>query len=258
MAEETKEQLIGSLTKGLIILETLLECDRAGVTEFSKILEVNKSSAYRLLRTLEERGFVEQEPATGKYKLGMKMAQFSMKALDSMELRDIALPFLKKLTDATKESSSLCILSNNQGIVIEKQNSEEKISANLYVGIAEPLHCTALGKVLLGSLPEREQKKMLGAAPLIAYTPKTITNIDQLLIEYRRIAENGFAIDDEEYSLGMRCLAAPVYNQKKEVIAAMGLSGPITRIRTEILEEYSTLVKETANALSFQLGYTGK
>lgn len=255
MAETTKKQLIGSLTKGLIIMETLLKRDKMGVTEFSKVLGVNKSSAYRLLSTLEERGFVEQESASGKYKLGMKMAQFRTKVLDGMELRDISQPFLKRLTERTNEASSICVLSNNLGIVIEKQNSLERINANPYIGMIEPLYCTALGKALLSSLPEEEQIKLLDALTLTAYTPKTMTDTKQILEDIKRTAAKGVAIDDEEYSLGMRCLAAPVYNHKGEVVASIGISGPLMRIRTDMLDEYSVIVKKISGELSALLGY---
>lgn len=255
MAEPGKKQLIGALTKGLIIIETLMECDQIGVTELSKVLNVNKSSAYRLLSTLQERDFVEQDPGTGKYKLGMKLARFRMKILEGIDLRKISLPFLKRLTETTRETSTISIMNEYQGIVVEKQDSPEKISANIVIGLIEPLYCTALGKIHMASLPEEEQERLLASLNLIDYTPKTLTDKAQILEEIKRVKTRGLAIDDEEYSLGMRCLAAPVYNHKSEVIAAMGISGPVSRIRTEKLQDLSAIVKKAALDLSHHLGY---
>lgn len=258
MAEGSGKQLIGSLTKGLIIMETLMERDQIGVTELGKILGVNKSSAYRLLSTLEERGFVEQESSTGKYKLGMKLAGFGMKVINGMEINDIARPFLRKLTEETRETSGIGILTNGLGIVIDKQNSQEKISANLEIGMAEPLYCTALGKALLSGLSEEERLNLLSSHTLHAYTPKTLTEPDQILEEIRRTEARGVAIDDEEHSLGMRCIAAPVRNSRGNVIAAVGISGPLMRIRTETLDEYMRIVKSVSRDLSRKLGYMPK
>lgn len=249
------KQLIGSLTKGLLILEMMMEKDSLGVTEISKVLGVNKSSAYRLLITLEDRNFVRQDPVSGKYSLGMRLASFRTKVLEGIDLRGIARPYLKWLTDETREASALCVLSDNQGIIIEKQSSKESISAYLYVGMTEPLHCTALGKVLLGHLPEDRQIELL-SKNLERFTAYTITDKEQILEECRKAYEQGYALDNEEYSLSMRCIAAPVYNSKGELAAAVGISGPVTRVRSDNISEYIEAVREAAKNISSNLGYS--
>lgn len=248
-------QLIGSLTKGLLILEMMMEKDNLGVTEISKVLKVNKSSAYRLLITLEERNFVKQDQITGKYSLGMKLASFRTKVLEGIDIREIARPYLKSLTETTKESSALCVLSGDHGIVIEKQSSKESISAHLYVGMEEPLHCTALGKVLLSSLSEERQAELLDK-PLESHTPNTITDKQQLLNQVKQVSVNGYAYDNEEYSLGMRCIAVPVYNSKGNIAAAVGISGPVTRMTKENVAKYIEVVKQAGQDISSNLGYS--
>jgi len=255
MAETKKKQLIGSLTKGLIILETMMEKKNIGVTELGTILGVNKSSAYRLLSTLEERGFVEQDSDTGKYRLGIKLARLEAIVLDSSKIREISYSYLKELTSRTRETSSLSVLSENQGIIIEKMNSEEKISANPYIGMVEPLYCTALGKAILSNYPEEKQREILESLNIVAYTPKTMTQIPHIIDDLKRTSASGVAIDDEEYSLGMRCIAAAVYDHRGDTIAAIGISGPISRMRTEIIDKYIAIVKEVAAEFSSQLGY---
>lgn len=254
-AKSESRQLIGSLTKGLLILEMMMEKDNLGVTEISKVLKVNKSSAYRLLITLEERNFVKQDQVTGKYSLGMKLASFRTKVLEGIDIREIARPYLKELSEITKESSALCVLSGDHGIVIEKQSSKESISAHLYVGMEEPLHCTSLGKVLLSSLTEEMQAELL-SQPLERYTQNTITDMEKLLNEVKQVTINGYAFDNEEYSLGMRCIAVPVYNRKGKITAAVGISGPVTRMTKENVEKYIEFVKQAGQNISSNLGYS--
>lgn len=248
-------QLIGSLTKGLLILEMMMEKDNVGVTEISKVLKVNKSSAYRLLITLEDRNFVKQDPVSGKYSLGMRLASFRTKVLEGIDIRGIARPYLARLTEATKESSALCVLSDGHGIVIEKQSSKESISAQLYIGMYEPLHCTALGKILLSYLSKERQNELL-SKKLERFTPNTITDKETLLNVIKQVIKDGYALDNEEYSLSMRCIAAPVFNSKGELAAAVGISGPVTRIKDDNINEYIDAVKEAAQDISSNLGYS--
>lgn len=255
MRKIENKQLISSLVRGLNTLDILQEYNEIGVTELSKMLGVNKSNSYRLLLTLEDQGFVEQDKITGKYKLGMKFAKFKVKALDDVELRTHARTYLEKLTRLTNESSGLCVLYNNTGILIDKQTSTATISANLSTGMEEPLYCTSLGKVILSFLPAEQQKKTISTIKMLPLTPKTITTCGQLEAELEKVQEKGFAIDDEEFSLGMRCLAAPIFNSKGEVVASMGISGPISRIRTEQFDEYADIVKNIADELSKKLKY---
>lgn len=243
-------QLIGSLSKGLIIMEALMEHGSMGVTELGRLLGVNKSSAYRLLATLVAHNFVLQDSVTGKYRLSMRLSKFRMEAIDDVRLREVAQPFLKKLTEITNESAGLCVLAGDSGVLIDNHMSSEIITAKLNIGMDEPLYCTSLGKALLSVQPEVERERLIMATTLTPMTPKTIVDRDLLRLEIRRAAENGFAMDDEEYSLGMRCLAAPVFGCNGEPIASIGISGPITRMRTEIIVPMAANVKAVAQELS--------
>lgn len=250
-----KKQLIGSLTKGLIILEIMMQCDNVGVTEIAKELKVNKSSAYRLLVTLEERGFVKQDQISGKYSLGMKLAGFRTKILEGFDIRDIGRPFLARLTEETKESAALSMLQKDRVVVIERNLSKEPISANLYVGLVEPLHCTALGKVLLAFQPAEKQKRVIDSLNLERFTSNTITETELLEKQLDEVRKNGYAVDDEEYSMGMRCLAGPVFDSKGEVIAAIGISGPVTRLAPNMLGFYIDIIKRVSQEFSANMGY---
>ncbi len=248
-------QLINSLDKGLKIINILHEQGKIGVTELSNILNVNKSSAYRLLATLKANGFVEQESEGGKYRLGMKIAKYQTKVLDDYELREIAHPFLVRLSVLTNQASGLAIMQGNEGLLIDKHNSPQYIGATLIVGMSEPLYCTSLGKALLCSFPEEEQIRLLKSVTLEKRTPKTMTDIPAIINMLKEATQSNITFDDEEYSLGMRCIAAQVKNYSNKVIAAIGISGPINQITSEKIDEYSVIVKQIADELSLKLGY---
>lgn len=250
------KQLINSLTRGLIILEHILEKGSVGVIEMGKILGVNKSSAYRLLSTLEDRGFIEQDKTTLKYRLGLKLLKFGEGVMNNLEIRKIASPYLKELARKTRESSHLCILFQMQALFVDNENGMEIITANIDIGTCEPLYCSAVGKALLSFLPENQWEEILNTIPITAYTPKTITSVEALKIELKKTVERGYALDDEELSAGMRCVAAPILNYSGEVIASIGISGPITRIRLDNLDFYIGSVVNAAKEISRKMGYT--
>ncbi len=255
MNKPSGKQIIHSLNRGLIILETILQKGSVSITEMGKILDINKSSAYRLINTLEERGYVEQDKNTSKYRMGMGMVKFGIKTIEDLQIREVAQPYLKELTETTNESSHLCILFQSQALIIEQEISKEKITVKTHIGMSEPLHCSAVGKAILSWIPELRQQELLDDIELKAYTSKTITDPQLLKRELRRTFNRGFAIDDEEFSVGLRCIAAPVFNHIGEVIASIGISGPINRIRTDNLQHYTDAVVLTASKVSKKLGY---
>lgn len=253
--ENKNKQLINSLSRGLIILEKILDEGPVGITEMGKYLGINKSSAYRLLSTLESRGYVEQDPVTSRYKLGMIFLRFSEKILDNLTIRDVAKPFLKEIVNRTKETAHLSVLFQSQAVFIDQEKSPEIVSVSTKIGMSEPLHCSALGKALVSFLPAIEQERILNTLGLEAYTPKTITSLDALRHELRKISEKGYAIDDEEINTGVRCIASPIFNHRGEVVASVGISGPISRVRIDNLNEYVNVVIEIAGRISQKLGY---
>lgn len=252
------KQLINALTRGLIILETILEKDSIGITEMSKILEVNKSSAYRLISTLEERGYVMQEPSTSKYRLGPKLIIFGDKALKNLKIREVARPYLKKLTEATSETSHLCILSQNQALFIDQELSSERIGVNTYIGMSEPIYCSAVGKALVSFLDEDRRKEIISLLSFEPFTPKTITDPVVLEHELGKTRERGYAFDDEELSVGLRCIAAPIFNHNDKPIASIGISGPVTRIQLDKLAKYIDAVMAAAKGISERIGFNGR
>ncbi|MBQ7164063.1 MAG: IclR family transcriptional regulator [Clostridia bacterium] len=252
---EKNVQTINSLARGLKILDIIHEHGKIGVTELSKFLGVNKSSAYRLLITLEEYGYVEQIGENGKYTLGLKLCKFREKILDNYDIRIIARPFMETLSSVTGEAAGLSIMKDNKVILIDCCNSPHHLGVILQIGDVEELNCTAHGKAMLYSLPEDEQRRLLKAENLKRHTPNTMTNVEDIIKESRLNKERNYAVDNEEMTLGMRCIATNIYDFNGKVVAAIGISGPTNRLPSDKIPDCIAAVMETANNISRKLGY---
>ena len=246
---------IQSLDRGLKLLEAI---GRSGtpvaLNDLRSALDIDRSSIFRLLLTLENRGFLERDDATRKYRLGGKILELSGKLYEGLKITDIARPFLEELTRKTKESSHIAIYSNRRSLLIDKEDSSEVIFVNMDVGRSEPLHCTALGKALLLQFPEKKIRAVL-KGDRERYTGNTITDAGKFITELEKVKKKGYAVDNEEYRPGVRCLAAPVYDNKGKIVAAIGISGPVSRINSARLGKLGKTVKETARRISRQMGY---
>ena len=240
---------IQSLARGLKILEILSYADQVSITELAERLNVDKASASRLVQTLAKYGYAEKDTDTQRYRLGPKIVQVSQRMLSRMPLRDIAKPYLRELVTATNECAHLAIPAQGQALYIEQVESPATLRVNAEVGHMAPLHCTALGKALLafGDLPIPNQ--------LEQYTPRTITDPELLQMHLEQVRRQGYAIDDEEYDPGVRCLAAPVYNLNGEMIGAIGISGPSNRVTLEAIPELAAKVTQVAQNLSDHLSF---
>ena len=163
-------------------------------------------------------------------------------------------PFLEELTRKTGESSHIAIYSNGRSLLIDKEDSSEVIFVNMDVGRSEPLNCTALGKALLLQMNRKKTGDLL-AGKMERYTKNTITGIKEFLNELEKVRQKGYAFDNEEYRGGVRCAASPIYDNKGKIVAAIGVSGPVSRISSGKLEGFGLMVKSAAGRLSAKLGY---
>ena len=244
---------IQSLAKGLKILN-LLEHARQGMgtTEVAAQLEIDKSSASRLLHTLAKYGFVEQDAVTARYLLGPQLVTLGQHLLNRITLRDHARPYLRQLVDKTGECAHLAILAQEQALYIDQVGSTAALRVESEIGTLSPLYCTALGKTLLAfgdSLVPDE---------LVPFTHRTLTDRGALESQLAQTIGRGYAIDDEEYNYGVRCVASPVYDHNRVVVGAIGISGPAGRVTLERIDEFGVVVKDVAASLSSRLGYAAK
>jgi len=257
--EKPPKYPIKVLNKSLSVLEILLQQGSAmNMIEISERLEIYPSTIHRILDTLKYRGYVEQDPYTQKYQLGLKLLELGMTKLRQMNLAREAAPYLKELVNQCNETAHLGILEKEEVIYIAKEESSQAIRMRSYVGRKVPLHCTALGKVLLAYLPEKERKRILFRKELPRFTENTITDKKKLKKELDKIKEQGFALDREENEKDVRCVAAPIRNFQGKVIAALSISSPIFRIDKNAQDNLKKAIVETSEKISKKLGYNDK
>ena len=236
---------IQSLARGLKILDLLGDSDEgASITELAEILRVDKGSASRLMSTLVKHGYAEKDPTSRRYTLGPQVVSLSRRLLTRMPLREAARPALQQLMERTGECAHLAILARGKALYLDQVESPATLRVNVQVGQMAPLHCTALGKILLAfggvEFPPT----------LESFTLKTITDPNELREHLENVRQQGFAVDDEEFDPGIRCIAVPVYNYHNKMAAAMGISGPSTRLTSQSLPELTAIVVEIGKALS--------
>lgn len=242
---------IQSLARGLKILDLLAQAqDGVSITELAERLGVDKGSASRLVATLANYGYAEKDEETRRYHLGLQIVTVSRSLLTRLPLREVAKPFLRQLMERTGECAHLAVPGQGKVLYIDQVESPATLRVNAQVGTMNPLHCTALGKILLAfggvDLP----------TDLESFTPHTITNGDRLLKNLEQIRVQGYAVDDEEFDLGVRCIAVPVGDFRGKVVASMGISGPASRMTRERLPELAAIVLEIGEALSKRMIYT--
>ena len=259
MKESKPNYPIKVLNKTFSILEVLLQQGSPmNMTEISKKLGLYPSTTHRILDTLKHWGYVEQEPDNQKYQLGLKVLELGMAKLQQIDLVREATPYLKELVNQCNETAHLGVLEEGDVLYLAKVESSQTIRMCSYVGKRAPLHCTALGKVLLAYLSTEERKKILGEKVLPRLTENTITDKRELEKELDKVKEQGFALDREENEKDVRCVAAPIRNYQGKVIAALSISSPIFRIDKNTQNNLKVALIETSIKISKRLGYDDK
>lgn len=237
---------IQSLARGLRILEMMAaSTDTVGITELADELGIDKSSVSRLVQTLANYGYAKQDPQSRRYRLGPQIIWLSRNLLARMPLRDEARPFLGLLVERTGECAHLAILAQNQALYIDQVESPASLRVTTGVGTLAPLHCTALGKSLLAFNNHAEIPEALPA-----FTLRTITDPDTLRLHLEQTRRQGYAVDDEEYELGVRCVAAPVKDYRGSAVGAIGISGPAGRLTLDRVMEFAKIVMQISSELS--------
>ena len=249
---------IESLARGLATL-ALFSSDAPSLsfTEIVETLKLHKSTAFRVLSTLETAGYLERDAATRRYRPGLKVLQLGFTALSSLEVRQIARPYLERVALELNETASLAVLDGLHIIYVDRIRNRAIVGVVLGVGSQVPAHSTSLGKVLLADLPAGEIKKRLAGVELARYTPHTIVDRSALLAELALIRKRGYAINDEELAIGLRGVSAPIRDATRRAVAAINVSGPTATISRERLKsEIMPAVVKTAGQISLALGYS--
>jgi len=250
---------VQSLGRGLYILEYIAEQDHpVRLAELAALLGVEKSSAYRLVATLADRGYVRKDSRADGYVLSRKVLELAGKLAGHSRLKECAPKFLEELAEKTGETSHLAVLSSGKVLLVDYRFGSRPIGVISQSGHAEPLHCTALGKALLAGYDLEELRRVLGSGPLRRYTSKTITNPARLAEECGAAMRDGLAFDHEEFHEGVRCVAAPVFDFSGKVVAALGISGPASNLPPAVLKKHGLKTCACALELSKEMGYQPK
>jgi IclR family KDG regulon transcriptional repressor len=251
-----RHRTIGSLQRAIDILDLFDEQSiELGITEMSEALGLHKSTAAGLVYTLEDNGYLDQDVANRKYRLGFKLLERAFTLLDQIDVREAALPRIQELRDWCDESVNLAVRDGGQVVYIENLRTTRSLGMRSKVGYRAHMHSTALGKAILAELSQREVEQVIAEWGLVAFTNRTLTDRERFLEELVQTRQRGFAIDDEENEMGVRCVAAPIFDHTGQPVAAVSVSGPLLRFSLPELPRYGEKVREAALAISRSLGY---
>ena len=256
MVKSTPNYPIKVLTKAFAVFDVLLEHKfPMSMSEISERLDFYPSTVHRILDTLKFGGYVEQNPNSQKYQLGLKLLELGMAKINQIDLVKEAKPFLRDLAKKCDETVHLAILEDDNVLYLAKEESSQTIRMISYVGKRAPLHCTGLGKVLLANLSLKDRDKIIDRIELFQLTNNTITEKEKLREELNKIKEMGFALDEEENENDVRCIAAPVKDYKGKVIAAVSVSSPNYRLNNEKQVYIKEALINTVKGISSRLGF---
>jgi IclR family transcriptional regulator, acetate operon repressor len=243
--------LVQSLGRGLALLDSLSESpDGISLSDLSQQVGLSVSTTHRLLTTLEQQGFVRCHPGTRHWSIGVQAFIVGSAFVKARDLLEIARPRMRSLMEQSGETVNLAVLDGGEAVFLAQVECRQMMRALAPPGVRVPLHCSGLGKALLAALPEAEVQRILRQHGLPRLTPRTLTTIARLRADLARTRERGYALDDQEHSIGLCCVAAVVFNEHGEQVGSVSLSGPAVRIPDERVALLGDLVRKTAEAIT--------
>ncbi len=251
---KSREQ-VTSVERALSILE-LLASKHQGLSaaDISRYARLPKSSTTYLLRTLVSRGYVRRDSETGQHTLGIRVLSLGGQAMQGMALREIAMPHLRNLVERTRLGAHLAILDHWDAVYVERIESPGFIKMDIWNGRRVAPQATAVGKALICHLERHEVQEIAARHQISQASSKTILTIPRLMDDLSAARQRGYAIDDEEHAVGVRCVAAPVFAGSGEVVAAIGVSGTVSQMNDDYLPAVGNIVRTAALKFSAQLG----
>jgi IclR family KDG regulon transcriptional repressor len=250
------ERFIQSVERAADILELFLGSEsELSVKEISDRLSISKSTVHGLIKTLEHRGYLQQNQDNLKYKLGLKLFELGHHIGNQLDMAKIAHPIIKDLVDELKETVHLVVRQQDELIYVEKVEGPHTLRIYSHVGKRAPIHCTGVGKAILAYQDVKEVNRILETIPLETFTEYTVTDQDEIKRQLQTIKETGYSIDDEEIEIGLKCVAAPIFDYQGNAIASLSCASPKMRLTDERLPIVIEGVKKAALEISHKLGY---
>lgn len=250
--KKTNDAHIKSVTKTLEVLEQFIDSNQEkGIHELSASTGIPVSTMQRLVNTLEARGYLMQNPHSYKYRLGLTLYHLYKSIAQTFHWVDQARQYMEALVQKHGETVNLAYLEGKSIVYLTKVDSPHILRPSFSIGTRYPAFCTSLGKCLLAFQPEESVRVIFSNDDLASLTNKTKTSINALLAELREVRRQGYAVDDEEFQEGLRCLAVPINNRERVVVASMSVTAPTTRMPMERLHMIKDDMLETASSISY-------
>ncbi len=252
--KSTRAAFSVSLERGLAVLSAFAAERRLlGIADLARLLGMNASTVHRYVRTLADLGYLQQDAASRKYRLGFKVADLGLAVINSLDVTDVARPHLKELCEHWGLTVNMAILDGVEIVYVERIVGRRSMDLHLHVGSRQPAHCTSMGKALLAYL---DQPALDAIIEQINFTPRgrrSINDSDALKAELRRVRSRGYAVNNEELAPGLKSVAAPVRNARGQVVAAVNIhASPYTY--AEIVELLAPTIVRQANLITSLLG----
>jgi IclR family pca regulon transcriptional regulator len=251
---DNETSLTGSLAKGLAVLAVFgPDNPSMGVSEIARLVQINRATAYRIVSALTSLGFLEQIDRGGgrrEYRPGLKVLLLGRAALESLELPELALPYLQQLQAQVGETVNMAILDGASIVYILRLKTDIIVNIRLFVGSRLSAHCTSMGKAMLAFLPEDELDAILSQIEYQQLTERTARDREQLLSDLENVRRLGFAVNDQELALGLRSVASPVFNRHR-VVAAVNIAVPAGRVGYDrVSQDLGPAIRNTAQRIS--------
>ena len=254
-AKEKKGVIVQSVARALTMVSCFANDAELGISEIAERMDLSKSTTYGLINTLTVFGYLEQTESK-KYRLGLKLFELGNLVQSRMDIRMEAKPYCQLLADKYRTTVHLATFSEDEIIYIDKVDNNSSVVVYSQIGKRAPMYCTGVGKAILAFLPEEYVEKYVASTSLLPVTEHTITTREKLLEELSKIRERGYAADDEEIEPGLHCIAAPIFNHKRQPRMAISLSFPYGRIWDLDWEQAVQDVRYYARQISERVGYT--
>lgn len=245
---------VQALDRGLALLEILAEEDGLTLSELSRRSGVSASTAHRILLTLENRAYVQHDMERGLWLVGVGAFKTGSAFLRNRRVASMGRATMHGLMEASGETVNLGIEDDSEVVFISQIESHDTLRAFFRAGSRGAMHASGVGKALLAEFPEHRVRQICALRRLERFTEHTITDLGQLLRELTEGRRRGWALDDEERSLGMRCVAAPIFNEHAEAIAGVSVSGPAVRVTPRKLDDYGPMVRRAADEITRSIG----
>lgn len=246
---------VQSLTRGLSLLEALARAEGGlTLTDVAQRVQLAPSTTHRLLATLEKMGYVYQAGDLGRWYVGLQAFTVGASFLANRDFVAQSHPYMRRLMEQSGETTNLGILDGTEAVFIDQVQCRETMRTIVKLGSRAPLHASGVGKAIFAAMPDDEIDAILKVKGLPRITANTITSPETMWAAIRVIRQRGWSFDDEEHAIATRCVAAPVYNEHAEVLGAISVAGPVTRLPDERIKQLGPLVSHVAEDLTHRLG----